>query len=223
MANSAKAPKQQKQPLSTKTIGIWAAAIAGLVLLLGGVYVYGLQQGKSLFAQNVQNSIVPALVADEAETKVDGIVGELDDLAATTEALEAAEKEAVAQAEAQKQAQVAPKAEKTQTTAPKQESSEKKPMRSVTLSNPLVSVEDAAVVFSAQLSESVVGSCKVFLQKQGDKAGAWHYNKSDSARTKCVTSISREQLSAGTWNYELTFMSDSVYGAGNPKGSFTLE
>lgn len=193
-----------------------AGGVIGLSALIGA-YVYGVEQGRLMLAQNSRSSIVEALDASDAKTEVDEVVGDIDEAAKLQE--EAAIAEAKAAEEAQKVVEATPVAGDPK-PAPAPET--KKVMTGVTLTNPLVSVEAEAVVFSANLPESLVGSCKVFLQRAGDKAGAWHYNKSAEARDKCVTTISRAQLAAGTWNYEMTFMSDSVYGQNNPKGSFEL-
>lgn len=213
----AKKQKNKKSaPVITLTVSL---ALVGLVL----AYVIGVNQGRFLVTESAKSTIVEALDTAETETKVDKVVAEVDEEASSLKIIaEQLEAEAATKntAEGSAPAKTTTKEPtKTTTTAPKET---KVVMRGITLTNPLVAVEASAVVFSAALPESLVGDCKVFLQRVGDKAGAWHYNKSEASRDKCVTSISRSQLAAGTWSYELTFMSSSVYGQNNPKGSFEL-
>ncbi len=206
-----------KKSLPLITIGV-SLGLVGLVL----AYVVGVQQGRFLVTEGAKSTIVEALDTAQTETKVDKVVAEVDEEATSLKIIaEQIEAEAAAKNTTEKPASTSTSKEstKTTTTAPKET---KVVMKGVTLSNPLVAVETEAVVFSASLPETLVVDCKVFLQRVGDKAGAWHYNKSEVARNKCVTSIPRSQLSAGTWNYELTVMSSTVYGQNNPKGSFEL-
>ena len=212
----AKAQKN-KLPLSTITIFV-SIAVVGLV----GAYIFGIQQGRFLVTDAAKSTIVEALDTAKTETKVDQVVGQVDEEATLKAVTEQIESEATAKKAAEEKAATTaskPKETTKTTTAPKET---KTVMRGVTLTNPLVAVETEAVIFSASLPETLVVDCKVFLQRVGDKAGAWNYNKSEAARSKCVTSIPRSQLAAGTWNYELTVMSSSVYGQNNPKGSFEI-
>ena len=214
----AKAQKN-KLPLSTITIFVSIGVVA-----LVGAYIFGIQQGRFLITDAAKSTIVEALDTAEKETKVDQIVGQVDEEATLKAVTEQIETEAAAKKEAENTAAASPTTKpkettKTTTTAPKET---KTVMRGVTLTNPLVAVETESVIFSASLPESLVVDCKVFLQRVGDKAGAWNYNKSETPRNKCVTSIPRSQLAAGTWSYELTVMSSSVYGQNNPKGSFEI-
>ena len=212
----AKAQKN-KLPLSTITIFVSIGVVA-----LVGAYIFGIQQGRFLITDAAKSTIVEALDTAKTETKVDQVVGQVDEEATLKAVTEQIESEATAKKAAEEKAATTaskPKETTKTTTAPKET---KTVMRGVTLTNPLVAVETESVVFSASLPESLVVDCKVFLQRVGDKAGAWNYNKSEAARSKCVTSIPRSQLAAGTWNYELTVMSSSVYGQNNPKGSFEI-
>jgi uncharacterized protein GlcG (DUF336 family) len=213
----AKAQKN-KLPLSTITIFVSIGVVA-----LVGAYIFGIQQGRFLVTDAAKSTIVEALDTAKTETKVDQVVGQVDEEATLKAVTEQIESEATAKKAAEEKAATTaskPKeTTKTTTTTPKET---KTVMRGVTLTNPLVAVETESVIFSASLPESLVVDCKVFLQRVGDKAGAWNYNKSEAARSKCVTSIPRSQLAAGTWNYELTVMSSSVYGQNNPKGSFEI-
>lgn len=197
--------------------GISALVIGGLV----SAYIFGVQQGRFLVAEASRSTIIEALDTQKSEAEVDQVVSEVDETAKLKEVSKTIEAEEKAKTD------TAASGEKSVTPAPSpaketQPAPEKQVMRGITLTNPLVSVETQSVVFSAKLPESLVGDCKVFLQRVGDKAGAWHYNKSDSPRSTCVTTIARSKLAAGTWQYELTFMSSTVYGQNNPKGSFTL-
>ena len=212
----AKAQKN-KLPLSTITIFVSIGVVA-----LVGAYIFGIQQGRFLVTDAAKSTIVEALDTAKTETKVDQVVGQVDEEATLKAVTEQIESEATAKKAAEEKAATTaskPKETTKTTTAPKET---KTVMRGVTLTNPLVAVETESVIFSASLPESLVVDCKVFLQRVGDKAGAWNYNKSEAARSKCVTSIPRSQLAAGTWNYELTVMSSSVYGQNNPKGSFEI-
>ena len=212
----AKAQKN-KLPLSTITIFVSIGVVA-----LVGAYIFGIQQGRFLVTDAAKSTIVEALDTAKTETKVDQVVGQVDEEATLKAVTEQIESEATAKKAAEEKAATTaskPKETTKTTTAPKET---KTVMRGVTLTNPLVAVETESVIFSASLPESLVVDCKVFLQRVGDKAGAWNYNKSEAARSKCVTSIPRSQLAAGTWNYELTVMSSTVYGQSNPKGSFEI-
>ncbi len=215
-------PKTQKQakktPRRTLTIAtISILSVLGGFALASGIYAYGVHQGRLLLADNARNSMVEALNTSQDEAKVDKIVSDIDELNAFHEVNDEA-----AKAEAPKQEAPVKTPVKSPTETPVVAHEEKKPLRAITVTNPIVSVEVNAVVFSASLPESLVGDCKVFLQRVGDKAGAWHYNKSSSPRTLCVTSIPKNQLAPGTWQYELTFYGENMYGANNPKGSFTI-
>lgn len=213
----AKAQKNKQLPLSTITIFVSIGVVA-----LVGAYIFGIQQGRFLVTDAAKSTIVEALDTAKTETKVDQVVGQVDEEATLKAVTEQIESEATAKKAAEEKAATTaskPKETTKTTTAPKET---KTVMRGVTLTNPLVAVETESVIFSASLPESLVVDCKVFLQRVGDKAGAWNYNKSETPRNKCVTSISRSQLAAGTWNYELTVMSSSVYGQNNPKGSFEI-
>ena len=212
----AKAQKN-KLPLSTITIFVSIGVVA-----LVGAYIFGIQQGRFLITDAAKSTIVEALDTAKTETKVDQVVGQVDEEATLKAVTEQIESEATAKKAAEEKAATTaskPKEATKTTTAPKET---KTVMRGVTLTNPLVAVETEAVIFSASLPETLVVDCKVFLQRVGDKAGAWNYNKSETPRNKCVTSIPRSQLAAGTWNYELTVMSSTVYGQNNPKGSFEI-
>ena len=213
----AKAQKNKQLPLSTITIFVSIGVVA-----LVGAYIFGIQQGRFLVTDAAKSTIVEALDTAKTETKVDQVVGQVDEEATLKAITEQIESEASTKKAAEEKAVASPTTKQKETkvaTAPKET---KTVMRGVTLTNPLVAIEAESVVFSASLPESLVVDCKVFLQRVGDKAGAWNYNKSEVARNKCVTSIPRSQLATGTWNYELTVMSSSVYGQNNPKGSFEI-
>lgn len=214
--------------LPQKQIVLIGGGLAILLVIFTAIYMYGVSQGRTAIHDASRSSIVEALVDSEAETEVSSVLTDAEEAVKVDALIAAAEKEAKATKEAEDKKTTTSHQTETSTKEANDESDDdheekKVVMRGVDLTNPLVSVEADAVIFKANLPEPLVGACKVFLQKVGDKAGAWHYNKSSTPRSTCVTSIARSQLSKGVWNYELTFMSDTIYGQTTPKGSFTIE